>query len=216
MNIVMRYLKLFLFRRKWRSNNKHNSTFPKRIFNDKIVSIGRFTYGSLNIYDYGANNEKLNIGDFVSISSDVKFILGGNHRMDFISTFPFKVKLMGEKNESYSKGEILVEDDVWIGMNAIILSGVRIGRGAVIAAGSVVTSDVPPYSIVGGNPAKIIKYRFDKTIIGILEKIDFKKIDSSFFYENVELFYGNATEESCAKFYLELEKNSVKKKVLYD
>ncbi|MBT2290574.1 CatB-related O-acetyltransferase [Paenibacillus albidus] len=212
MNILIRYFKLFLFRIRWRSNNTHNSTIPKRYFDDRIVKVGRFTYGTLNVYEYGAENERLIIGDFVSISSEVKFILGGNHRMDTISTFPFKVKLIGDKNESYTKGEIIVEDDVWIGMNAIVLSGVRIGQGAVIAAGSVVTSDVPAYSIVGGNPARIIKYRFDENTISILKKIDFKMIDSNFFHENRELFYNRTDEIASVRFYTELEKYSVDKK----
>ncbi|WP_306440414.1 CatB-related O-acetyltransferase [Paenibacillus sp. VTT E-133280] len=212
MNIILRYFKLFLFRKKWRSNNTHNSTIPKRLFDERRVNIGRFTYGALNIYSYGAENERLIIGDFVSISSDVKFILGGNHRMDTISTFPYKVKLMGEKNESYTKGQIIIEDDVWIGMDSLILSGVRIGQGAVIAAGSVVTADVPAYSIVGGNPARVIKYRFDENTINTLRSIDFKLIDSDFFYANKEQFYNKADEKSCARIYLELEKYNAEKK----
>ncbi|WP_217622250.1 CatB-related O-acetyltransferase [Paenibacillus agri] len=211
MNIIIRYLKLYLFRRKWRSKNKHNSTIPKRYFDERIVDVGRFTYGALNIYDYGAENERLIIGDFVSISSDVKFILGGNHRMDNISTFPYKVKLLGENNESYTKGQIIVEDDVWIGMNSLVLSGVRIGQGAVIAAGSIVTSDVPAYSVVGGNPARIIKYRFDENTINILKTIDFKKVDFDFFNDNKELFYNKIDEKSSSIFHTELENYYVEK-----
>jgi len=204
MNIILRYIKLFFFRRKWRKNNMHNSTIPRKLFDDTVVSIGRFTYGSLNIYSYGDSNENLNIGDFVSISSDVKFILGGNHMTDRISTFPFKVKVCGHTTESYTKGSIIIEDDVWIGMNAIILSGVRIGQGAVIAAGSVVTKDVPAYAIVGGNPASIIKYRFNKNMVDNFKKIDFKKINTDFILENIGLFYKSLDESSYTGVYIKI------------
>ena len=81
--------------------------------------------------------------------------------------------LQNEKFEAISNGDIIIEDDVWIGENAVILSGVHIGQGAVIAAGAVVTRDIPPYSIVAGVPAKILRYRFDQDVINELLKIDF-------------------------------------------
>jgi len=109
-------------------------------------------------------------------SEDVLFLLGGNHNIETFSTYPFKVMILGEKKEAWSKGPIIVEDDVWIGTRAMILSGVRIGQGAIIAAGAVVTKDVPPYSIVGGNPAKIIKYRFYKNLIDLIKTKDIKLI----------------------------------------
>ena len=78
--------------------------------------------------------------------------------------------------EALTKGKIIVKDDVWIGMSVLILSGITIGQGAVIAAGSVVTKDVPPYAIVGGNPAKILKYRFSSEIIEKVKNVDLSKI----------------------------------------
>src|SRR4030095_4728392 len=107
-------------------------------------------------------NEKIRIGNFVSIANEVIFMLGGSHNMNFLSTYPFKTKLRnGDNDIPISKGPIVIEDDVWIGTRSTILSGVTIEKGAVIAACSVVTRNVPPYSIVAGNPAKVIKYRFD-------------------------------------------------------
>ena len=97
--------------------------------------------------------------------------------MDHISTFPFRVHCLGHSVEAVSKGDIIVDDDVWIGYRSTVLSGVHIGQGAVIAAGSVVTSDVPPYAIVGGVPAKVIKYRFPQEIIDGLLQVDFSRLD---------------------------------------
>ncbi len=174
--MLYRFLKLFLFRIKWRLLNKHNRTSVRRIFDIRKVSVGCGTYGSLNIYTYSDSTEKLNIGNYCSISADVKFITGGNHCYSRISQYPFDTFFLGHKDCSTSKGPIIIGDDVWIGMNAIVLSGVTIGQGAVVAAGSVVTHDVPAYAIVGGNPAKIIKYRFSTEIVKKLECIDYSKI----------------------------------------
>ena len=92
-------------------------------------------------------------------------------------------------NDATSKGDIVLEDDVWIGCNAVILSGVHIGQGAVVAAGAVVTKDIPAYAVVAGNPAHIIKYRFDKEYIDELLKIDFSKIDKNIVKYNEKLFF---------------------------
>ena len=116
----------------------------------------------------------LTIGKYCSIARDVMMILG-KHRIDTISTYPFKTlsKFWPEADRSIedhsTKGDIIIGNDVWIGARANILSGVTIGSGAIIAAASVVTKDVPPYAIVAGNPARIIKYRFpEKTIQRLL------------------------------------------------
>ena len=96
---------------------------------------------------------------------------------------------MKEEQEGTSKGNITVDDDVWIGFRSTILSGVHIGQGAVIAAGSVVTKDVPPYAIVGGVPAKVIKYRFPSNIINELLKIDYKKMTEDMIKEHINELY---------------------------
>lgn len=186
---ILKEIKLFLFKKKWKSLNKHNFTNPRNVFPIKSVEVGRYSYGPLNVRAWGAENEKLIIGSFVSIAEDVLFILGGNHNIETFSTYPFKVMFLGAKREAWSKGPIIVEDDVWIGARSLILSGVKIGKGAIIAAGSVVTKNVPPYSIVGGNPAKIIRFRFEDDIINELLEIDYSKIDKKFVLDNIDHLY---------------------------
>ncbi|XZG71928.1 rhamnan synthesis F family protein [Chitinibacteraceae bacterium HSL-7] len=129
----------------------------------------------MHVLDFGHADEQLSIGHFVSIAEDVRFVLGGEHDYDVLSTFPFRAKYLGIE-EAKTKGPIIVEDDVWIGYGSTILSGVTIGQGAVVAAGSVVTKNVPPYSVVGGNPAKVIKYRFEPEVIAKLLKFDYSRL----------------------------------------
>jgi acetyltransferase-like isoleucine patch superfamily enzyme len=155
---------MFLHRKTWRRKNRHNETIPANMFRIGRVIVGKKTYGVLNVTDFSPLNTKLKIGNYCSISPGVQFLLGGEHQIDSISAYPFKVKCFGYEKESYSKGDIVVGDDVWIGTNAIVCSGVEIGQGAIVAAGAVVTKDVPPYAVVGGNPAKLIKYRFNEPL----------------------------------------------------
>ena len=187
--MIKYYLKLFLFRRNWRKLNPHNFTVVKSMFDESIIRVGKNTYGVLHLFTWGSDRERLEIGSYVSIAEGAKFVLGGNHAYDNLTTYPFKVNVLGEKCEAFSKGPIIVKDDVWIGLNAMILSGVTIGQGAVIAANSLVTKDVPPYAIVGGNPAKVIKYRFGPEIIEKLLKVDLDSLDDKFATENLQLLY---------------------------
>lgn len=136
-------------------------------------SIGRFTYGNplVREWDEGA---KLKIGNFCSIANDVTILLGGNHRGDWVTTFPFNITFDEFKHitgHPATKGDVVIGNDVWIGMGTLILSGVTIGDGAIIAARSVVTKDIEPYSVVGGNPAKKIKNRFSDKVIKDLLKL---------------------------------------------
>ena len=95
--------------------------------------------------------KKLIVGNYVSIASDSLFLLGTNHQTDTITTYPLHSKLIGRTPmDALSRGPIVVEDEAWIGSNAIVMSGVSIGKGAIVAAGAIVTKDVPPYAIVGG------------------------------------------------------------------
>lgn len=182
-------IKLVMFQEKWRKFNKHNYTTASRIFPMNIVEVGKMTYGPLDIHSWGNEEEKLIIGDLVSISSGVKFLLGGNHRIDTVSTYPFKVKVMGEESEATTKGPVIVGDDVWIGMDAMILSGVTIGKGAVVAARSVITKDIPPFAIVAGNPAKIIKYRFTEDLLETLVSSNNLSLDKEFVEREIENLY---------------------------
>ena len=115
--------------------------------------------------------DELYIGDYVCIGAEVVILMGGNHthRVDWFSLYPF----MDVIDDAYiGKGDTHIEDGVWLGMRAMVMPGVTIGEGAVVAANSVVTKDVAPYSIVGGSPAKVVKYRFDESVID--ELISFK------------------------------------------
>ncbi|OME03146.1 acetyltransferase [Paenibacillus odorifer] len=190
LSIFFRYLNLFFFKKKWRQINMHNLTTVGKQFPIESVKVGNFTYGKLNISTFGGSTEKLTIGNLVSIGGDVNFILGGNHRYDCFTTYPLRKHILNKDSEALSKGPIIIGDDVWIGSHSVILSGVNIGRGAIIGAGSIVTKNIEPYSIVAGNPAQIIKYRFDRQIITELLKIDFNLIDRNFINNNEELLYG--------------------------
>jgi len=193
--IGLNYLKLYIFRRQWRKKNPHNLTFLKRICDISNINVGKRSYGLLDVLDWSPAKNKLVIGNYCSIADDVKFLLGGEHQIKTISTFPFKVWSFGEKMEAGSKGNIVIKDDVWIGTDAIICSGVTIGQGAIVAAGAVVTKDVEPYSIVGGNPAKLIKYRFNEELRKKMIGIDIEKLFDCFTKQDIPLIYEELTDE---------------------
>lgn len=172
----------------WRQRNRHNLTQAKTYFDIDSVTVGNATYGMLNVLTNG-KRAHLTIGSYCSIADNVTFVLSAEHALNTISTYPFRAKLISGKAEAVSKGDITVGDDVWIGHNATIMSGVHIGQGAVVAAGSVVTKDVPPYAIVGGVPAKMIRYRFSSELIGELLKVDFSRLDKELVREHIGDLY---------------------------
>lgn len=188
---IKKIIKLYFLKAKWKKENKHNQTYINRLVDMSKIQIGKKTYGEVNALTYGNIDEHLYIGNYCSIAGNVKFILGGNHNYKSFSTYPFNVKIGNKKTEAYTKGPIIIKDDVWIGENSTILSGITIEQGAIVSAGSVVTKSVPPYAIVGGVPANIIKYRFSEDIINELLKIDFSKIDDFDFVNNKDLFTKN-------------------------
>ncbi len=142
--------------------------------------VGNYSYGPINFLYFG-DDSKLNIGKFCSIAHGVNFILGGVHSTKTLSTFAIYPYIIHDIDSSLINKDytINVMDDVWIATGATILGGVTIGQGAVVAAGSVVTKDVEPYSVVAGSPAKIIKYRFDRDVINeLLTFADYSKINT--------------------------------------
>lgn len=161
--------------------------YPKMVFLKNSVTspniiVGDYTYyddrqDGLNfennvLYHFPFIGDKLIIGKFCAIASDVQFIMNGaNHKMTGISTFPFNIfggdwaDVAPAMTDLPFKGDTIVGNDVWIGYKAVIMPGIKIGDGAIIAAHTVVTKDVAPYSIVGGNPSRLIRERFSDTDI---------------------------------------------------
>ena len=171
-------------------NEYKTSCFIKNVVKASNIIVGDYTYyddiedptkfeQNNVLFNYPEFGDKLIIGKFCSIASKTKFIMGpANHRISSITTYPFNVfGGLWNKNtpEHLSqlpfKGDIVIGNDVWIGRESVIMPGVKIGDGAIICAYSVVTKDVEPYSVVGGNPAKLIKKRFDDELIEILLKV---------------------------------------------
>ena len=156
--------------------------YIKPTIKNKNIIVGDFSYIADSDFEshvthhYDWNDDKLIIGKFCQIASSVEFIMNGaNHQMNSVSTFPFYTLEGWEQtppaqNDLPIKGDTIIGNDVWIGQNATILPGVHIGDGAIIGANSVIGSNVAPYTIVAGNPAKVIRKRFDDELIELMEK----------------------------------------------
>lgn len=160
--------------------------FLKNIVKNPNIIVGDYTYYDdfenpenfeRNVlYHFDFEGDRLIIGKFCSIASDVKFIMnGGNHRTDWFTNYPFPVFGNGWEHampDSWpNKGDTIIGNDVWIGYGAMLMPGVQVGDGAIIATGAVVTRNVEPYAIVGGNPAALIRKRFDDAVIQELLQI---------------------------------------------
>lgn len=128
-------------------------------------SIGAYSYGKPKVR-FPESGRKLTIGRYCSIADRVEILLGGGHRLDWASTYPFAAMrghfADAQAPEEYhvSRGDVVIGHDVWLGSGCMILSGVTVGHGAVVAARAVVTRDVPPYAVVAGNPARVVRHRF--------------------------------------------------------
>lgn len=158
-------------------------TYVKPTITNPNIIVGDFTYFSdvffekhvLHRYDY--YQDKLIIGKFCQIAKGVNFVMNGvNHQMNAVTTFPFYILEGWDQNvpplsEMPQKGDTVIGNDVWIGENATILPGVHVGDGAIIGMNSVVGSDVSPYTIVAGNPARKIRQRFDNELIDLLLRL---------------------------------------------
>ena len=177
--------------------------FLKNFVHLKNVSIGDYTYYddfetvenfARNIrYHFEFTGDRLEIGKFCQIASGVEFIMnGGNHLTTGLSTFPFSIFGNGwetamEGKSFPNKGDTKIGNDVWIGYKALIMPGISVGHGAIIATASVVTNHVPPYAIVGGNPARILKMRFTPEEVERLLKIRWWDWDAGKITRNVSV-----------------------------
>lgn len=158
-------------------------TYVKPTVTNPNIIVGDFTYFSDRDFEshvthhYDFIGDRLIIGKFCQIGAGVEFVMNGaNHRMNTVSTYPFYIFGTWEQDapptsELPIKGDTVIGNDVWIGQNAVILPGVHIGDGAIIGANSVVGSDVPPYTVVVGNPAKPVRKRFDNELIALMLKL---------------------------------------------
>lgn len=184
--------------------------FLKNIVRNPNIIVGDYTYYAdfenvenfeKNVkYHFDFTGDKLIIGKFCMIASGVKFIMNGaNHLTDSLSTYPFAIFGNGweqaMEGKAYpNKGDLLIGNDVWIGHNATIMAGVRIGDGAIIATNSTVVKDVAPYSIVGGNPAAEIRKRFPKETIDKLLKLKWWDWEIEKITRNLQNLTGNRIE----------------------
>ena len=184
--------------------------FLKSVVNIKNIEIGDYTYyddpngiSSFEkniLYHYEFSKEKLIIGKFCAIATGVQFIMGGaHHKTDGFSSYPFPLFRRGweaayDMSEFPVKGNTVVGNDVWIGYGALIMTGVTIGDGAIIASRSLVTKDVEPYTVVGGNPARPIRKRFDDATIAALLEIRWWEWPAEKITQNLSAITGNDIE----------------------
>lgn len=171
----MRALKNFLFRQAERRLKKIPALLRgKARFNLHYpgkYSFGIGSYGLPKVHDWD-EGATLSIGAYCSIALNVQILLGGHHHSEWLTTYPFSSMLPGDiPRTSFSRGDVLIGNDVWLCSNSIVLSGVSIGDGAIVSAGAVVTKDVEPYSIVAGNPARHVRWRFDESTRAALLEI---------------------------------------------
>ena len=179
--------------------------FLKPFITRPNILVGDYTYyddprgpehfESNVLYHFDFIGDRLIIGKFCSIATDVRFIMnGGNHPTTWMTTYPFPI--FGQGWEAAmpaswpTRGDTVVGNDVWIGYGALIMPGVKVGNGAIIATASVVTRDVPPYAIVGGNPATVLRYRFEPPVVERLEKLRWWDWDVTRITRNVKAICG--------------------------
>jgi acetyltransferase-like isoleucine patch superfamily enzyme len=153
------------------------------------VGYGTYGVGEKTVLLF-REDDKVVIGKYCSVAYGVTIVASGEHNFRGVANYPFAAILEHDINrDTNTKGNVQIGNDVWVGANVTILSGVNIGDGAVVAAGSVVVSSVPPYAIVGGVPARVIKYRFEPEIIDGMLVVAWWNWPEEFIRKNMELFY---------------------------
>lgn len=186
--------------------------FIKNVVTRKNISIGDYTYyddpdGAEDFeahvtHHYEFLGDRLVIGKFCAIARGITFIMNGaNHRMNSVTTYPFNI--MGHGWEKCTptledlpfKGDTVVGNDVWIGQDVTVMPGVHIGDGAIIAAESVVTRDIPPYHVAGGNPCRVIRKRFDDALIDYLLALKWWDWDAEKIFCNLEALCSGDLEQ---------------------
>ncbi|GJE35578.1 CatB-related O-acetyltransferase [Methylobacterium oxalidis] len=185
--------------------NPHNETrlHLRRLVAKRGFSIGAYSYGRPRVR-FAESGRHLTIGRYCSIADNVVIMLGGGHRTDWVSTYPFAA-MTGlwpgvEAPQDYhaSKGDVVIGHDVWLGSGCLILSGVTIGHGAVVGARAVIARDVPPYAIVAGNPARVVRHRFDPETVAALLDCAWWDLPHARVAELVPLLQSGRTEELIA------------------
>lgn len=170
--------------------------------------VGIGTYGLPIVHDW-KEGATLRIGSYTSIAEQVEIFLGGHHRSDWITTYPFPAMIdeaAGISGYAFSRGDVVIGSDVWLCTGAVILSGVNVGSGAVVAAGAVVSRDVAPFSVVAGNPARHIRWRFPEPVREFLltekwwewPEDEICRISSLLCSDQVDAFIEYAKKRRCA------------------
>ena len=175
--------------------------YTKDLLGDRY-HIGDHTYGKPRVISWGEGTS-LKIGKYCSIGRNVSIFLGSEHRIDWVSTYPFPFLWKEARSipgHPSTKGDVVIGNDVWIGFGVTILSGVTVGDGAAIGACSVVIKDVSPYAIIGGNPAQVIRYRFDEETIQNLLQIKWWNWPDEKVGKNIHLICNNSISTFIKKF----------------
>ena len=192
---------IFLKAKQYSNTYQKDGLIIRNIPKSLKISIGDYSYGTIELDTYSSYCD-IEIGRYTSIS-DIKMIIGGNHHTD-VTTYLFKGRFRGElvENDNFLPRSIKIGHDVWIGYGAMIMDGANIGTGAIIGAGAVVRRDVPPYSVVIGNPGTIVKYKFNEKEIDMLmeskwwdlPKEALLKIENLLYSKDIETFVSKVQE----------------------
>ncbi len=174
--------------------------FTNKIKSHKEFNIGDWTYGLPTVLRFNPN-ATLKIGKYCAIADNVTIMLGGEHRVNSITTYPFDIILRGKTWADYNC-HTEIGNDVWIGYGATILTGVKIGDGAIIGAKALVSKDILPYTVVAGNPIREIRLRYSPDTANKLIKIAWWNWNDKKIQENMDLLISDKIEEFIDKYYV--------------